>query len=215
MKKIVVSIAAMVMILGITANARAASFADYVISYTIGSPNDAPFATNASIPQGVTGSPDWNISLPLSSPPSPSDPYYQSYVNLGVSGKMVLKMDSWIEDGPGNDLIVNEIGSMENIYAYVSNDLQTWIDLGLGSYSNGPVSYSTAWLYDFSGVVNGPVKYVKLVDDGDNPGGHGADIDALQGLYATPVPEPATMLLLGSGLAGLAGLRRKLKAKTS
>jgi hypothetical protein len=31
------------------------------------------------------------------------------------------------------------------------------------------------------------------------------------GAPATPVPEPSTMLLLGSGLVGLIGLRRKLK----
>ena len=168
----------------------ASYFADAVISYTLGSPSDDPYATNASIPQGVIGEPDWSIDLPHSNPPDPSDPYDQAYVNLGVGGEIVVSLDNWVTNGDGVDLIVYEIGACEKVHAYVSSDLQTWIDLGEGTRSVGMGtcsgnSVSSEWYYEFSGKVSNPVKYIKLIDArwSINITHHGADIDAVEGTH--------------------------------
>ena len=168
----------------------ASSFADAVVSYTLGDPSDDPFATYASIPQGVIGEPDWDINLERI--PDPSDPYDQAYVNLGYGGEIIVTMDSWIEDGDGYDLIVYEIGKCEDVYAFVSNDLQTWIALGKAN-SMVCTDINNKFYYEFSGKVSGSVKYVKLVDaESVEKKHHGADIDAVEGLHPVSFSvEPA------------------------
>ena len=62
---------------------------------------------------------------------------------------------------------------------------------------------------DLSSIVGSPFRYVLVQDYTQESGGiigDGFDIDAVG---VAPVPEPATIILLGTGLLGLAGASRK------
>jgi len=78
-------------------------------------------------------------------------------------------------------------------------------DISLETYTwSGSVPF-------FIGLNNGVsnVAYVKIFSNGDD-----LDIDNLiyqTDIHSSPVPEPATLLLLGSGLMGLVGFRRNRK----
>jgi hypothetical protein len=149
---------------------------------------------------------------------NPSAPYLSSLVGNAPPGTDIIALNTG-----GTKTITFSQAVQDPILALVSWNSNT-VDFGVpitilnsgpGYWGSGtPILNATGTGFFGSGEVHGIIELagtynsITFTDTSEN--WHGFTVGAV-GLPSTSVPEPATMLLFGTGLAGVAGLRLRRK----
>ncbi len=126
-----------------------------------------------------------------------------NHVSIDIPETLILAFtDNIAVNGAGNDIkIYQVVAGDSDVAVYAGNILDnlTYIATIDDNYEFDLDSFSL----DFVRYI----KFVGLDNGGTSPG---FDLDAVEALNSAPVPIPGALYLLGPGLLGLIGLKRRL-----